>query len=238
MAESSAQLCRPGQDCAILFARAPAPGRVKSRLWTHLTPEQACRFHCASVNDTAELLDQALPAGIPRWIFFSEQFVPDSDGARDLRLPSAFRSEAQEEGNLGERMSAAFLRAFASGARRVVIFGSDSPTLPAATARQAFDLLDQADVAFGPAEDGGYYMIGCRRFDPELFRAVEWSTRQSFQQTLANAQRLGYEAAFLQPWFDLDQWQDVERLLADARRGIPLPKHLAAFLSQVVAKST
>ena len=218
-----AKLCSRGEDCAILFARTPVPGRVKSRLWTHLTPEQACHLHWACTQDTAALLNHALPL-LPKWLFLSEE--PNAD----ISLPSGFRCAVQEGADLGERMAAAFTGAFASGARRVVIFGSDSPTLPESIPQQAFDALDNSDLVLGPTEDGGYYLIGCRRFDPRLFQNLAWSTPSTLQQTLSNAERQRYRVTILQCWFDLDEWKDVERLLAVARLGNFLPPNLAAFL--------
>ena len=135
-------------------------------------------------------------------------------------------------------MGAAFARALASGARGVVLFGSDSPTLPAATVQRAFAALMDCDLVLGPTEDGGYYLMGCRRFDEQLFRKVEWSTRRTYEQTMANAQRLDYRVRALESWFDLDQWSDVERLIADARRGHSLPAHMAAFLKQLETEGT
>ena len=130
-------------------------------------------------------------------------------------------------------MASAFVRAFDSGARRVVIFGSDSPTLPAAQAQRAFGLLADCDMVLGPTEDGGYYLIGCRRFDRRLFDRVKWSSPLTFEQTRANALRLGFAVRTLESWFDLDEWKDVERLLAAARQGNSLPPHVAAFLEQL-----
>jgi len=230
IAASTVSLCAPGDECAILFARTPIPGRVKSRLATRLTPEQACALHGAATSDTAELLAEALPDAAV-WVFFSED--PPGLEAMPVVLPPRFRCAAQQGNNLGDRMGAAFARAFASGARRVVIFGSDSPTLPPAIPGQAFGALAGCDLVLGPAADGGYYLIGCRRFDPRLLQGVEWGTPRACQQTLANASRLNYATALLEPWFDLDEWSDVERLLAEARRGRPLPPHLADFFRKL-----
>ncbi len=130
-------------------------------------------------------------------------------------------------------MGAAFERTLSGGARHVVIFGSDSPTLPRSVPPLAFHHLEKSDLVVGPTDDGGYYLIGCRRMDPALFENVEWSTPDTCAQTLANAARLGYKTALLERWFDLDSWLDVGRLLADTQRGIHLPSHLAAFFSQL-----
>ncbi|MBI4464792.1 MAG: TIGR04282 family arsenosugar biosynthesis glycosyltransferase [Acidobacteria bacterium] len=208
---------------------------MKSRLFSHLTEEQACRLHCASTSDMAELLEQALP-DIPKWLFFSEGPIP-GPGHEGLQLPAGFRCAVQEGNTLGDRMGVAFARALASGGRRVVIFGSDSPTLPLSVVQQAFQSLHECDLVLGPTEDGGYYLIGCRRFDPDLFENVQWSTSSVFEQTHTNAQRLGYRIAVLPLWFDLDEWKDVERLLGEADPGKPVPSHLGAFLEQLRRES-
>ncbi|MBI4459183.1 MAG: TIGR04282 family arsenosugar biosynthesis glycosyltransferase [Acidobacteria bacterium] len=224
---ASLPLCQADEDCVILFARTPVPGRVKTRLCSRLTPEQACHLHWACVQDTAALLNDSLPL-IPKWLFLSEEPHPE------ISVPG-FRNGVQQGTDLGERLADAFGRAFASGAGRVVIFGSDSPTLPSAIPRQSLEALAKSDLVLGPSEDGGYYLIGSRRFDPQLFRQVEWSTTRTFQQTLANAQRLAYSIAVLEPWFDVDEWKDVERLAAAAAQGEALPENLAAFLRQLGA---
>lgn len=226
----SLPLCAPRGDCAILFARTPVPGRVKSRLVPRFSPEQACALHCAATSDTAALLADTLPHAAV-WLFLSEK--PSGTEAGHMVLPPRFRCTLQVVGTLGDRMGAAFARALSDGARRVVLFGSDSPSLPRSVPPQAFRALDESDLVLGPADDGGYYLIGCRRFDPRLFRGVEWSAPSTCDQTLANAATLDYRTTLLERWFDLDDWSDVERLLAEARRGAPLPPHLAAFLSQL-----
>jgi rSAM/selenodomain-associated transferase 1 len=224
-------LCGREQDCAILFARTPAPGNVKSRLFTHLTPEEACRLHCACANDTLELLHSSLPDAA-KWLFLSEppNSVFDSGG---IVVPSGFRCAVQTGDDLGDRLNAAFGQAFDSGARRVVIFGSDSPTLPRNIIQEAFRKLTKSDVVLGPALDGGYYLIGCRRFLPSLFDNVEWSTERTLKQTCAEAERQGCSVAQLQTWFDVDTWSDIQRLLLDQRAGTRLPQHVAGFLREL-----
>src|SRR5688572_18740978 len=180
-------LRREGDDVAILFSRTPVPGRVKSRLHTHLTAAQACALHVACTLDTAELLDQAAPAAA-KWIFWSE---PAEQDTPLLSLPASFHAAVQRGETLGDRMAEAFARGFECNARSVVIFGSDSPTLPAGSVQEAFAALDDCDIVLGPAEDGGYYLIGFRHFAPGLFADVEWSTPRALAQTRRNADREG-----------------------------------------------
>ena len=130
-------------------------------------------------------------------------------------------------------MAQAFGRAFASGAVRVVILGSDIPHLPDVRIQQAFEALTNHNCVLGPSEDGGYYLIGCSRFDPCLFHEVEWGSPRVLEQTLANAARWSYRVKLLDPWYDLDQWSDIERLREEALRGAPLPAHLEAFFENL-----
>lgn len=230
-----ARFRNPGDDVSILFARTPVPGRVKTRLQPPLTAAEACRLHEAATHDTAELLDQTM-AGASKRIFWSHAPASNENSGK-VQLPSSFFAEVQRGHDLGARMADAFTRAFSSGASRVVIFGSDSPHLPASRIPQAFAVLSDHDCVLGPAEDGGYYLIGCRRFDPRLFDSVAWSSPQTFEQTLANARRLNYTVAVLESWYDLDEWRDIERLAEEAKRGLVLSPHVAAFLEQLGLKS-
>lgn len=224
--ENPALICNREDDCAILFARAPVPGRVKTRFLPHLTPVQSSELHLACVKDALAMLATTLP-NAAQWLFWSEQTEIN------LPLPGGFRTAIQVGVNLGERMANAFQRAFSSGARNVVLFGSDSPTLPPDLAAQAFAALDHSDLVLGPTEDGGYYLIGSRRFDPQIFSGVGWSTPRAFEQTLANARRLNFSVSLLDRWYDLDEWKDIERLLTLRCQGETQPENIEKFLKQL-----
>jgi hypothetical protein len=183
------------RDVLLVFARTPAPGRVKTRLLSHLTPEQACALHVAMVEDTADL---DFPGR--RVILFSEEVPP-------LSLPIA--AGRQSDGDLGARLTAAIQEAHA---RRIVVIGSDTPHLPPERLTQALDALDRADLVLGPAEDGGYYLIALRRFSPAIFEGVEWGSPRVLEQTRQAAARAGFSVELLAPFFDLDHWADLERL--------------------------
>jgi hypothetical protein len=185
------------------------PGRVKTRLLSHLSPEQACAVHVAMIEDTAALSTD-FPG--PRRLLFSEE-------AAALDLPPGFEVGRQIPGDLGARLSAALTEGFTAGAGKIVVLGSDSPHLPPERLTQALEALDAADLVLGPAEDGGYYLIGLRRFSPAIFEGVEWGGPLAFEQTRRAAARIGFSVALLQPFYDLDDWKDLERL----SRGGPGP---------------
>jgi uncharacterized protein len=221
------RLCGDGDDCLLLFARAPLIGRVKSRLRPPLTAEQACALHLATLRDTAEMMERSQP-NLSKWIFWSE--APLREVIIDL--PPSLRSTTQCEGDLGRRMQDAFQRAFDSGARRTVIIGSDSPHLPAERLSQAFAALEASELVLGPAEDGGFYLIGSRRLEARVFDGVEWGGADVLRRTSVNAARCGYSVSLLEPCYDLDRWEDVERLRDS---GAAVPRHLQMFLQEFSA---
>jgi rSAM/selenodomain-associated transferase 1 len=118
----------------------------------------------------------------------------------------------QSQGDLGERLASLFYTSFRRGARRVVVLGSDSPTLPLQVVQDAFDALDRVDVVVGPASDGGYYLLGARIFVPDLFRGITWGTSEVLQQTRRVLQTTRTSHENLVPWYDVDRARDLERL--------------------------
>lgn len=186
-------------NCAILFAKNPEPGKVKTRLQSHLSAEQAARLYRAFVLDCATALassraDIKVVAYAP---------AAAADGLRELLAAvGSFEFVAQPETDLGGRMEALMQWGFAQGAERVVLIGSDSPSLPAEYIDRGLDLLREKEVVLGPSTDGGYCLVGRRRGESRIFAEVEWSTGAVLEQTLARlgAQTLG----LLPPWYDVD----------------------------------
>jgi uncharacterized protein len=122
----------------------------------------------------------------------------------------------QRDGDLGDRMRRAFDDAFADGARRVVIIGSDLPDMNAALLRRAFDLLHSHPVVLGPSTDGGYYLLGMRQPRPELFDDMPWSTERVLDCTLHRLRGSGVTPALLQPLRDVDHASDLPPELRSA----------------------
>jgi uncharacterized protein len=126
----------------------------------------------------------------------------------------------QADGDLGRRMEDAFARAFADGAERVVIVGSDLPELSASLLRRAFDALDVHPAVLGPARDGGYYLLGLRRMVPGIFDGIAWSTPDVLAATLARFRAADVAPAMLDELADVDEVQDLpEGWLAELERG-------------------
>lgn len=208
---------KPRTTALVVFARWPERGRVKTRLVPPLTPDQALGLHIACLESTARLVT-SLPASIDKWLYYT----PPSGGASARgRLPRRLRRSVQRGRDLGARLQSAFAELWGKGYRRVVVIGTDSPTLTQRRLRQGFAALRRADAVLGPARDGGYYLIGLRATSgklPSLFRGVAWGTRRAFRQTQARLRRAGLRCALLPLGYDVDVATDLARLRRALRR--------------------
>ena len=117
--------------------------------------------------------------------------------------------QPQPVGELGGKMQAAFQQAFNSGAKAVVIIGTDCPGLTGQHLHHAFEHLTSHDVVMGPAADGGYYLLGMTRLHAEFFQDKAWSTASVLSDTLADAARLGLRVAQLPTLHDVDTANDL-----------------------------
>ena len=201
-----AGLVLPPTDCHLLvFARVPALGRVKSRLAAGVGQPAALAVYRELLAITnAALVEAAVPATV--WLADTAGPVPTTAEAREWAVHAA---RVQPEGDLGARMGAAFAAAFAAGAGRVAVIGTDCPGLRADHLRQALAALQTADVVLGPATDGGYYLLGLREPRPELLANKTWSTDSVLADTLADARRLGLRVALLPELRDVDTAEDL-----------------------------
>jgi uncharacterized protein len=207
------------ESALVVFLKHPRPGGVKTRLAAAIGPEAAAGLYRA-------LAEQVLEATTPsagdyeRLVFFDP---PESLPQMRDWLPG-LRLMAQSGEDLGARMAGAFARAFARGARRVAIVGTDAPGVSRATVREALSALDAADVVIGPADDGGYYLIALGAPRPELFADIEWSTPSVADVTQARAQAAGLAVHWLPRRRDIDtlddlraEWPAVRGLLGDRK---------------------
>jgi len=183
-----------------LFAKWPQAGAVKTRLATDTSTEFAVRVADAFLGDSLERF-----ASIPiRRILAFTPLQQESSFASIAR--TSWELEPQCDGDLGERLDRFFQTRFAEGCSRVVVLGTDSPTLPLEYVTDALESLKHRDVVIGPATDGGYYLLGLSRPLPRLFQAIRWSASDVLSQTVArlDAQLL----ALLPPWYDVDTGDD------------------------------
>jgi len=199
-----------------IFAKQPVPGRVKTRLAQEYGDEFAAEAHEAMLFDAINAWgsDRYLAPGGRRVVVYSPS---DAGPWFDARTPEAFALQPQVEGDLGERMASFFSGEFEEGAQKVILIGSDSPTLDPSNVISAFLCLDQKDVVIGPATDGGYYLIGCRPPLPPLFENIDWSTPHVLTQTLDRLAGSDRSLAVLPPWYDIDTPDDWRMLAGHVR---------------------
>ena len=178
----------------ILFAKAPLPGRVKTRLLPVLSPQQAADLHTALVHDMLTML-RALSLPLDIELHTDAPTTAWSTVAVQRRLQSGV--------GLGEKMLTAINMGLAAGHPTVLILGSDSPGLPPSHVESLLSL--ETDLKLGPAEDGGYYGICARRTAAGMFDGVRWSTAHALSDTVTAALRCGLSVSFGETWFDLDE---------------------------------
>jgi rSAM/selenodomain-associated transferase 1 len=202
-----------------------------------LSKAEALRLHVALVQDSVRLLRlAAAESGATPFVSFGEA----RSRGRRTGLGAVGRAAAgipritQRGPDLGARLLGTIGTLRARGFRRVVVIGSDSPTLPPAILLRALAALDEGEeVALGPAEDGGYYLVGTSRVLPAMFEGVPWGTDRVLEVTLQRLDRAGVRAVLLPRWYDVDRPADLERVrrdLADWPTGVPPPVNTHAFV--------
>jgi rSAM/selenodomain-associated transferase 1 len=200
-----------------LFAKEPAPGRVKTRLAAVTSPEWAAGVADAFLRDTVARL-AAVP--VRRVLTFAPA---DAAGFFAALVDGRFELTPQADGDLGRRLAAFTAGRFAEGAGQVVLVGTDSPTLPVEWVVRAFAELGAADVVLGPATDGGYYLVGLTPAAPPLFDGIDWGGPDVLRQTVERLEGRRSRLALLPPWYDvdtLDDWRMLRgHLAALARAG-------------------
>jgi rSAM/selenodomain-associated transferase 1 len=193
-------------DVAIaVVAKAPVPGRVKSRMQPGLSAAQAADLAAAMLADVTAAA-RATGAQV-WWSYAGDRAVLAALCPADVRLL------AQVGDGLGPRLANAHTTLH-DRVGRVLLVGADCPTVDAAALRATITLLDEHDVVLGPAADGGYTLVGTRAPAPSLFTAVPMSTARTAFDTLAEARRLGLRAVVTPTRPDLDRVSDLRAALA------------------------
>lgn len=246
----------------VIFAKAPIPGEVKTRLCPPLTPDEAATLHGTFVLDVLEQTrlaaqgkgsnvggprleagDKMKTSGLnrssasnlqPRTSNLFDRYLacsPSTDHVffKIMEERYGVRLMDQVGPDLGARMHQAFTWLFACGYRRVVIVGTDAPTLPQSVYHDAFAALTDHDLVVGPALDGGYYLIGLIRPVPDLLVGIPWSTDQVLPLTRKKAAELGLAVALLKEWRDIDTIDDVQALIEDCGEDAKRPRQNRIF---------
>jgi rSAM/selenodomain-associated transferase 1 len=217
-------LAARASQCALaVMAKAPRPGKVKTRLSPPLTLDQAAAINICFLQDTTENLAAVAASGSAAGII---SYTPVGDERLfDNLLPAGFALISQRGNGFGERLFATTEDLLASGYGSVCLIDSDSPTVPAAAFEQAAaELAKPGDrIVLGPSNDGGYYLIGLKRAHPEPFDNITWSTSAVCEETLAAANAAGIETVVLPLWYDVDDAATLETVVAELLHDTPPP---------------
>ena len=219
------------ERCAIaVMAKTPRVGETKTRLIPPLSPAAAAALSACFIQDAAENIAAAgRQATIDGYI----AYWPPGSAAEMPPLPEGTGLLPSRRAGLDASLPDAVADLLAAGYGAACLINSDSPTLPA-------DLLVDAvraicapgdRVVLGPAEDGGYYLIGLKRTHPRLFEGIAWSTPVVFAQTVKRAREIDLPTVVLPRWYDVDDLASLRRLNAELRQARDgQARHTAAFL--------
>jgi rSAM/selenodomain-associated transferase 1 len=203
--------------CALaVMAKAPRPGKVKTRLSPPLTLAQTAALNICFLRDTTLNI-----AGVPGAKGMVCYTPVGDEAAFDSLLPEEFAMIAQRGDGFGERLHLAATDILACGFGSVCLIDSDSPTLPqGALVRAVEELARPGDrVVLGPSHDGGYYLIGLKAAHAAPFERITWSTASVMEETRERCAEAGLELVELPTWYDVDDEQTLRMLSAELLHG-------------------
>ena len=200
----------------IVFTRYPEAGKTKTRLIPHLGAKKAADLQRQM---TEYIVGRTRSLRVKGSLSLEIHFSGGSLLQMQDWLGAELAYRPQPEGDLGQRLQKAFSNSFQKGLERIVVIGSDCPEIDSHHLEQAFHQLTHHDVVLGPAEDGGYYLVGISRVCAQLFQGIAWGTGQVFAQTAAIATQLGLSLATLETLRDVDRPEDIAIFEQAACRG-------------------
>jgi uncharacterized protein len=207
----------PPAQRLLVFARLPERGRVKTRLAQSIGDDGALAAYETMLRDLLASIGKSSPE-LEIEILWAP--TESANGESLARAFGDFPTAMQTGATLGDRLSMAFSeRFFFHATQKIIAIGVDDPRLPRALIDDAFALLDSCEWVIGPAEDGGYYLIGCRAaaFDPMIFDGIAWGTSTVFATTMGKIAELQASVAVLPVRWDVDVAEDWERYVATSK---------------------
>jgi rSAM/selenodomain-associated transferase 1 len=211
-----------------VFAKAPVPGRVKTRLCPPLTSGEAARV-------ARTLLEETVRRVLPRRELARSFLFLDGAASAEIRSLASEREVTilpQCEGDLGARLHDAFRGLRNRGAERVVAIGADTPHLDPGLLTHSFEALEAHDLVIGPADDGGYYLIGARGSADGLFESIAWGTGTVLEATRDRARVLERTVETLPNGYDIDDVATLRRAAREHGSSIPALRDMARLLDR------
>jgi rSAM/selenodomain-associated transferase 1 len=225
-------LDQTNSSALIIMAKKPKVGSIKTRLCPPLKLDEAAMLYEALLWDTIEMvtgvrdIDLAIAITPPESSEYFKQITP----LDTILIPVACA-------DIGECLACVLGKLIDMGYDRVMALNSDGPTLPPGYIQAAIQSLEQHDLVLGPAEDGGYYLVGFQELHTKIFSGIDWSTDRVLTQTLRRAEQLSLSVHLLPPWYDIDTVADIHRL-RDELKNLPpnALTHTRRFLDQWLEK--
>jgi rSAM/selenodomain-associated transferase 1 len=190
------------KNLILIFTRNPERGKVKTRLAASIGKENALEIYIQLLEHTKKV---ALETPYDKQVLYSEEI-----NHADIWESSFFQKKLQVGSDLGARMHHAFQQGFADGYEKIVIIGSDLIALDSSDIIAAIENLSDNDIVIGPAEDGGYYLLGMKKIPNNLFSNKEWGTDTVLKDTLLDIANLKYH--LLQEKNDIDTYEDIKNV--------------------------
>ena len=189
------------KNALLIFVRNPELGKVKTRLAATLGNENALIIYQELLRHTRKITEY-LP--VRKLLFYADEIQENDNWPKEN-----FERFQQAPGDLGIKMQAAFMGAFALGAKHVILIGSDCYEMTSETILEAFEKLKTHDAVIGPAVDGGYYLIGFSRPNNTVFEDKTWSTNTVFKDTIQDLENYGFSYFSLPFLNDVDEEKDL-----------------------------
>lgn len=186
----------------LIFTRNPELGKVKTRLAKIVGDETALNIYKFLLNHTVAITKNL---NVDKYVFYSEDIHRN-----DIWDTSIFRKKLQTGHDLGERMKNAFSEIFAMGYEKAVIIGSDMFDMDLNNLTQAFEVLQTEDYVLGPATDGGYYLLGMKKPNAEIFQNKAWGSNTVLKSTLEDLKNENY--ILLPEKNDIDTYEDIKNV--------------------------
>lgn len=203
-------------DALILMTRVPIAGKTKTRLMKMLTKEECAEIHRCFLLDLFQMFNK-----LKKTVDIYITYTPENSLhlINDI-IPSFIDSFPQEGDNLGDRMDNAIEKLLNKGYSKVVLIGSDIPSLQPEDIKKAYKSLEDNDICLGPTNDGGYYLVGMKKKYKDIFsNNLKWGNKSVFEATVSIANNLGLTVGLTTKLNDIDEKEDIEDFMKKIKKG-------------------